>query len=448
MEQKLTRKYGLLTAICMVVGTVIGSGIFFRNEEIIAVVGGQMWLGVFAWLTGGLITLSAAYVFSVLATRHERAGGLVDYAEALLGPRYGYLFGWFMAVVFYPSMSGILAWITARFTVVLIGWDVDPFFSAETYLLALCYMVLIFSMNALSPKLAGKFQISTTFIKLIPLVGMGVVGTIVGTLNGTTVANLASTYTPIVVDNPFFVALVSTAFAYLGWESILALNSEVRNSKRNLPIALVIGLLIVMAVYALYFIGIFSAAPLVALTDGGGVLAAFSNIFGSAAGSALFAFIVISCLGALNGLAAGGQRAFFFLATRGHGPKPDLVSQVDATSNAPHNSAILYLFFVAVWMLVNAGNLAGWYGDFNFDLMGFIPITFQSLLIPVYVWVIFKERTLGHFNRFVAPLAALSGGLFMVYAIIVNHGIRVLWYLLFFAVIMFIGALFYRTTKD
>ena len=117
MDNKLTRKYGLVTAVCMVVGTVIGSGIFFRNEEIIAVTGGRIWIAIAAWLVGGLITLSAAYVFSTLATRHERVGGLVDYSEALLGERYGFLFGWFMSVIFYPSMGGILAWVAGRFTV-------------------------------------------------------------------------------------------------------------------------------------------------------------------------------------------------------------------------------------------------------------------------------------------------------------------------------------------
>jgi len=441
MKNQLTRKYGLLTAICMVVGTIIGSGIFFRNEQIVAYTGGSIWTGAAAWLTGGVVTLTAAYVFSILAARHERVGGLVDYSEALLGKRYGYLFGWFMAVIFYPSMSGILAWISARFTVVLFGWDVNPFFSAETYMLALFYLLAIFAINALSPKLSGKFQISTTFIKLVPLVAMGVIGTIVGIVNGTTVENLRTDYIPTVVYHPFFEALVATVFAYMGWDTILALNSEVRNSKRNLPIALVAGLLIIMTVYVAYYIGIFSAAPIPELVDGGGVLTAFTGIFGAAAGPVFFGFIIISCLGALNGLCIAGQRAFYTKAVRGRGLHPKMLSQVDSVTNAPNNSAVVYVLLVSIWMVINGGNFAGWYGNFNFDLMGFIPITFQILLVPVYIWVIVKETTLGTFNRIIAPLAAIVGSMVFGVAIVYNHGIRVLWYLLIFAVIMGIGAL-------
>jgi len=268
---------------------------------------------------------------------------------------------------------------------------------------------------------------------------MGVIGTIGGIANGTTGANFYTTYVSAVA-NPFLVALVATYFAYMGWDTILSINSEVENSKRNLPIALIAGMLIIMTVYVAYYIGIFSAAPLPELVDGGGVLAAFGGVFGGAAGSALFAFIVVSCLGALNGLVLAGQRSFYTMAVRGRGFAPKLFSQVDPVTNASNNSAIIFVLFVAAWMVVNGGNFAGWYGDFNFDMMGFIPITFQTLLIPVYFWVIFKERDLGVFNRFIAPLFAIGGSAFLVYAIVRNHGGRVLWYLLIFAVIMGIGA--------
>lgn len=448
MEQKFTRKYGLLTAICMVVGTVIGSGIFFLNERIIGYTGGRIWIGIAAWAVGGLITLSVAYVFSLLATRYERVGGLVDYSEALLGERFGLLFGWFMAVIFYPSMSGILAWVAGRFTVVLFGWEVNEFFSAQTYMLALFYLMLIFSINALSPKLSGKFQVSTTFIKLVPLVSIGIAGTIVGILRGTTAANIASPYVFNPTSNPFFSALVATAFAYLGWDSILALNSEIKNSKRNLPIALVSGMVIIVSVYVLYTFGIFSSAPLPDLIPGVGVLNAFQGVFGGAAGSALYAFIVVSCLGALNGLTMGGQRAFYSLAARGKGFKPQLFSQIDPVTNASNNSAIIFVLLVSMWIIAHGGNFAGWYGDFNFDLMGFVPISFQTLLIPVYFWVIIKQKDFNFFNRFIAPGAAILGSLFLVYAIILRDGVRVLWYLGIFGIIMAIGAIALFRKKD
>ena len=445
MKNQLTRKYGFLTAICMVVGTIIGSGIFFRNEAIIAYSGGRIWIGIAAWLIGGFISLSATYVFGVLATRHEHVGGLVDYAEAMVGKGYSYFFGWFMATMFYPSLTGILAWVSARFTVVLFGWQVDSFFSGQTYVIALFYLMAIYAVNVLSQKLSGKFQISTTFIKLIPLVFMGVTGTIAGIVNGTTVYNLQSDYVSNIVDNPFLAALVATVFAYLGWDSVLAINSEIKNSKKVLPVALVTGMLIIMAVYALYFVGIFSAAPVQELSDGTGVRGAFVSVFSDIGGTALFVFIVISCLGTLNGLIVGGQRAFYALAVRGQGIKPEMFSQVDQTTNAPNNSAAVFILLVSFWMVLFAGNRAGWYGDFVLDIPGLVPIFFLLFLLPIYFKIAVLEQSLGTFNRFIAPLTASLGGLFLLYAAILTQGwTRVIVFTGIFTLFMLSAILFYR----
>ena len=82
MENKLEKKYGLFTAICMVVGIVVGSGVFFKAQVILQKTGGDMPLGVLAWLIGGAIMIVCSYVFATIATRYEKVSGLVDYAEA------------------------------------------------------------------------------------------------------------------------------------------------------------------------------------------------------------------------------------------------------------------------------------------------------------------------------------------------------------------------------
>jgi len=86
-----------------------------------------------------------------------------------------------MAVIYYPTLTSVLAWVSARYTCVLLGWDIV---GSEAMALSGFYLMSIFAMNALSPKLAGKFQVSTTAIKLIPLALMAVVGTIAGLSNG------------------------------------------------------------------------------------------------------------------------------------------------------------------------------------------------------------------------------------------------------------------------
>ena len=110
MNQELSKKYGLSTAIAMVVGIVIGSGVFFKAEKILTATGGNLPLGILSWVIGGLIMISCACTFAVMATKYERVNGIVDYAEAAMGRTYGYYVGWFMAMIYYPTLTSVLAW--------------------------------------------------------------------------------------------------------------------------------------------------------------------------------------------------------------------------------------------------------------------------------------------------------------------------------------------------
>ena len=94
----MEKRYGLPTAICMVVGIVIGSGVFFKAEKVLQATKGNMPLGILAWGIVGAIMIICSYVFATMATRYEKVSGLVDYAEATVGRRYAYYVGWFMAV--------------------------------------------------------------------------------------------------------------------------------------------------------------------------------------------------------------------------------------------------------------------------------------------------------------------------------------------------------------
>ena len=116
MKNHLERKYGLFTAICMVVGIVIGSGVFFKAQTILQKTGGDMPLAILAWLIGGAIMLVCLLTFSFMGQKYERVNGLVDYAEATVGPRYGYFMGWFSATIYFPGMTSVLAWVSARYT--------------------------------------------------------------------------------------------------------------------------------------------------------------------------------------------------------------------------------------------------------------------------------------------------------------------------------------------
>lgn len=89
MGNKLEKKYGLFTAICMVVGIVIGSGVFFKAQTVLTKTNGNMPLGILAWLIGGVIMLCCVLTFANMAQKYEKVNGIVDYAEAPWGVRMG-----------------------------------------------------------------------------------------------------------------------------------------------------------------------------------------------------------------------------------------------------------------------------------------------------------------------------------------------------------------------
>ncbi len=97
---------------------------FFKAEKILTATGGNLPLGILAWAIGGLIMIICAYMFSILATRYAHVNGLVDYAEALMGKRYAYYMGWFTTFIYFPAMTSVLAWVSARYLGVLCGFDI------------------------------------------------------------------------------------------------------------------------------------------------------------------------------------------------------------------------------------------------------------------------------------------------------------------------------------
>lgn len=453
--EKLTRKYGLFTAICMVVGTVIGSGVFFKAQNVLNATGGNMPLGIAAWAITGLIMIICSAQFAVMATKYERISGVVDYAEATCGKGYAYYLAWIMVNVYYPGMTSVLAWVSARYFGAILGWEM-----AGPQVMALAGFILIFffMINALSPKLAGKFQVSATVIKLIPVCLMAVIGSIVGLANGTLTQNFNNVVTEVAGGNAggLFAAVVATVFAYEGWIVATSINAELKDPKKNLPLALVIGSFIVVLAYILYYIGVAGGASNEVLMKEGATTA-FKNIFGGIGGMFLNICVVVSCLGTLNGLMVGVTRGMYAIAERGEGPKPGLFSQVDQATNMTTNSSIWGLFVCSFWLLYYYGaNLApdgGWFGLFNFDSSELPIVTIYALYIPMFIMWMKKEKDLGFAKRFLLPSLAVIACCFMVFAAVYAHGIApytaarangtfsfpVLFYLILFAAITLAG---------
>ena len=482
MGTELKKKYGLLTAICMVVGTVIGSGVFFKAQDVLNLTGGNMVTGILAWAITGAVMLSCILAFAIISTKYEKVNGVVDYAEALVGPRYGYFIGWFMSVIYYPAMTSTLAWVSARYFVVFMkninpnfgfysvanaaGGDFSALAGPETMTWTLVFLIGVFAMNALAPKIAGYFQVSATFVKMIPLTMVMIGGIIYGLVagDGMLVENFAAVTDAVKTDvtgNPLFAAIIATAFAYEGWIVATSINAELTNAKRNLPIALVCGGIIIAMVYILYFVGVSGGASTETLRAQGATVA-FTNIYGKTLGLFLDLFVVISCLGTLNGLMLAGTRSIYAMASHGRGPQAEAFGQVDRKTNMPTNSAVFFVFVSALWLAYfYFGNLSfnasSWVGAFAFDSSELPIVTMYPLYIPIFIMFMKRSKGEGIVKRFVIPILAICASIFMGAATVYSHGIQpyiknktcpVLYYLIVFAVIMTIGMLFVGEKKS
>lgn len=458
MEKGLKKQYGLITAICMVVGIVIGSGVFFKAEQMLTLTKGDLPVALLSWLIGGLITIVGAYTFAGMGTKYEKVNGIVDYAEALVGEKFAYFIGWFMATTYYPAMTSALAWVSARYTMALFGFSST---SGETMSLAFFYLIISFAINTLSPKIAGKIQVSTTAVKLVPLLLMAVIGSIYGLRSGVLIENMGSVINEAgqqVKSSGINLSLIlpgvcTSAFAYEGWIIATTINSEVKNSKKNLPLALIFGTLIVVTVYMLYYIGISgSLKTQELLSDGGGALLAFKSMFGNIMGTVLTVFIAVSCLGTLNGLTLACDRGFYSLAARNNGPAPKFLSSLDSATSMPANASIIAIVVNALWLFYfyiadlsgASEGVTGFFSVFFFDTTEIPLIAVYPFYIPIYIMLMIKGDGLSKFKRFVMPFIALCGAALLIYSAIAKHGTHNIGFLILESVVIILGAVFFK----
>ncbi len=465
---QLSKKYGLFTAICMVVGIVIGSGVFFKAEKMLTITNGDLPTALLSWLLGGIVMVISAYTFAVMGTKFEKVNGVVDYSEALVGKKYAYLVGWFMSTIYYPAMTSALAWLSARYTMAIFGFSAD---SAQVMTLAALYLVLAYVINTLSPILAGKLQVSMTIIKLIPLLTMAVVGIIYGLSHGMISENMNSVVEAVtdaegniasyntvarngIAANLILPGVCTSVFAYEGWVIATSINSELKDSKKNLPRALVLGTVVVVVIYMVYYIGISGSVPTSDLLLNGASFA-FTSRLGQVFGTILTVFIAISCLGTLNGLTLACDRGFYSLAARGQGPGAKYLNKIDEATEMPSNASMIGLAFNAFWLfyffmanLTDLAALDGVAGWFMFDSTELPLICVYAFYIPVYIMLIVKGKEFGAFKRFIMPILSIAGAALFIYAAIAAHGIKNVGFVIVAAVIMIFGACFYRKNAE
>jgi APA family basic amino acid/polyamine antiporter len=273
---------------------------------------------------------------------------------------------------------------------------------------------------------------------------VAIVGSVSGIVHGITMDNFMVAAQSIGSSKGTFAsAVVATAFAYEGWTVAITINSEIKDSKKNLPRALTIGAFIIFLVYIFYFLGVAGVLPTSQIVSEGdnAVRIATTQLFGNTASVVLTGFVIISCLGTLNGLVMSCIRVPYSLAIRGQGPMPKALSKVSRKTNIPYFSAI----YAGV---LSFGYLLLWYFSLNETLGRYIgideiPIVMvYGLYILLYVWCMKNFKDLGFFKRFVKPICAMLGALIIVYGGATNPSIGM--YLVVSIAVVLIGLFFYK----
>jgi basic amino acid/polyamine antiporter, APA family len=326
----LQRSLGLWPTIAIVIGTVIGSGIFLVPNDMVKAVGSPGL--VFAvWIFGGILSLFGALTYAELSAALPGAGGEYVYLNAAYGKLFGFLYGWTQTWVAKTASiatlaTGFYTYLADFFPVLSqVCWTLDipigphggAFEIRYGQLVGIATIVLLSLVNYGGVRLGGRVQVVLTGLKVALIAGVIFAGLISGQGH---VANFQTTTTP----EPgglagFFAALVAALWAYDGWNNAGMLGSEVERPERNLPLALIAGTLAVIGIYLLTNIAYFyvlsgpevAASPRVAAEMMGRVL-------GPAGRSAVSAAALISIFAALNGSILSGSRVPYAMARDGY----------------------------------------------------------------------------------------------------------------------------------
>lgn len=360
-QPALLRSLGSWGAASIVVGTIIGSGIFLVPKTMINAVGSPlMVLAVF--LVGGLLSLAGALTYAELGAALPHAGGEYVYLREAYGPFAAFLYGW---TQFFVAKSGSVAALgTAFFYYLANFWPAlgepifsIPFVGGETALtvssgqvFAIALIFFLGWVNYLGVRLGGGVQTAVTVLKVVLILTIVLLAAMLG---GGSTGNLQSTVAHTGGVAGFFAALVAALWAYDGWNNLTMVSSEVREPQKNIPRSLIYGVMGVMAIYALTNVAYFyclSAAE-VAVSDRVASDAA-RGFLGEGGQDAVAIAAMISIFAALNGSILSGARVPYAMARDGYFFAT--ASQVHPRHRTPHVAILALSLWAAVLVLTGS----------------------------------------------------------------------------------------------
>lgn len=459
--EKVKKQYGLWTGIAMVIGIVIGSGVFLKAGGVLSLSGGDLKISILAWFVGGIIMVCSGFCFAIFATRISKYNGVVDYVETATNKKVGYGLAWLITTFYYPIIASIVSLFAGSYFFKLIGVNVG-LTDWQNFIFAFVILFLMVALNYLSPIISSKFQISATVIKLIPIAVIAIAGLLASLIVGDGAGIFNAFSNPAVgYDVNFGEAVKKTAFAYEGWVCATSINAELKDSKKDLPRSLVFGTIAILLFYIIYYVSLsaFLGNAGTILQDANAPIAVFQQIMGNVGGSLFTVFIMISCLGTVNGVSISCCRGMYTMSCRGQGIMPEKFSKLSKNQSVSLLSCIYG--FVCMVLMLGVWYLAMhevWIFKYLGSMDEIVCAIIYGVYITMYVYMMKNFTDCNVFTRFVMPIIAIIGSLFFVicgtgiYQLIatgswdslISFGV----FMILFAVLMFPCIFFYNEKND
>lgn len=412
-NNELRRSLGFGSAISIVIGTIIGSGIFFKQASILDSAGSST-MAIAAWIFGGVITLTAGLTIAEIGAQMPYTGGLYVYVENLYGRICGFLAGWMQVIVYGPAIIASVAGFMSIMITNLFGID-----AKWRIPVALITIIAIGLMNFLENNVAAAFSVITTIGKMIPIAAIIIFGLFWGHQDalGQTVSEVNRS------TGGFGVAVLATLFGYDGWILIANLGGEMKNPQKLLPKAIILGISSVLVIYTLITIGIFRFIPANMIHSLGENTTSYlaTKAFGEIGGKLLSIGIIISMMGTLNGKIITFPRIVYAMARRGDLPFSRLLSYVTPKGKSPIIATVFIIILATIMMLF-------FDPDHLSDLCVFTIYCFY-LMTFFGIFILRKKNNKRPFSTPLYPLVpivAIAGGLFVLISELFNDPAGVL----------------------
>lgn len=351
-QENLLRNLGLREAIAIVIGTIIGTGVFLKTAVMAQQAGAPMWV-LAAWAAAGVLSFAGALTYAELGSLFPRAGGEYVYLREAYGPLFAFLYGW---TRFWITSPGSIAAYAAG-TAIFLG-NLVPSLAGHGTAVAFAVIILFTGLNCFSVAFGGKLQTLMTAIKILMVLALTLA--IFGFARDGSWANLVAPeggFGAFTGFSAFGAAMLAALWAFDGWNNMPMASGEIRDPERVIPRALALGMLAVLAIYALANVAYFYALPF------GEVLNARSTAhpdslpvatkaaaaaFGPLAVALLSAAFVFSAVGAMNGSILTAARVPYAMARDGLFFRK--LGEVSRSTRVP----ILSLLVQGVWSCVLA----------------------------------------------------------------------------------------------